>query len=158
VRREFARVPPRQNSVPFFFFMTFVSGLSLSFSLCFLLSPSVFFIYGSHVVSLFFTFGLLVLLLPFLSIVICRLHYLINSLKVTHPTLHCLAFVSCIATTTSHYFFFMFCFIIFVLHSISVSVLSSALHLALFVLLFALRLLLSYTIRHDLFTLSPNQQ
>lgn len=142
----------------FFFFDVRLWSLSLSHSVSFYLLRVSLSMGLTSSLSLF-TFGLLVLLLPFLSIVICRLHYLINSLKVTHPTLHCLAFVSCIATTISHcFFFFMFCYIIYVLHSISVSVLSSALHLSLFVLLFALRLLLSYTIRHDLFTLSPNQQ
>ena len=130
VRREFARIPRLQNSVPFFYLLSFACGLSLfpALTLFPFLSPSGFIIYGSHVVFSLILLGLLVLLLPFLSIVIFRLQYLINLLKVTHPTLHCLAFVSCIAITISHCFSFMFCFITYVLHSIPVSVLSSALH------------------------------
>ena len=95
---------------------------------------------------------------PFFPSSFFSLQYLINSLKVTHPALRCLTFVSYIATTISHCFSFMSCFITYVLHSISVSVLSYlAFRRCLFYYLFSL-LLLSYTIRHDLFTLSPNQQ
>ena len=111
VRREFARIPRIQNSIPFLNFI-FVRLWSLFFTLFPFISVRFHYLSGSCVVSLmFFLLGIWRRYFLFFASSFYSLQYLINSLKVTHPALHCLAFVSCIATTILHCFSFISCFI-----------------------------------------------
>jgi hypothetical protein len=147
VRREFARTP--RLRLPIFLFI--VLPLSHPDSL---LYPSVFIIYGFRVVflsdfflssSVFFFYGSCIVSLSFLGFWCCSFFFSLSIVifRVTTVSHHlaqgdstCIAILPChsypaLPLLYHTAFLFMLCFIICVLHSIPISVLSSALHLSL---------------------------
>lgn len=105
-------------------------SISLCLSVCLLLSSSAFIFNGSRVVSLsyFWAFGVVT------SFSFHRHFHRLTTVfhHLTHGDSSCTAHSYPALPLLYHTaFLFMFCFIICVLHSISVSVLSSALHLSL---------------------------
>jgi hypothetical protein len=151
------------SKILFLFFIIFVRLWSLFFFLTLFpfISVGFHYLYGSCVDSLsYIFFGLLASLLPFLSIVIFQStvsHQLTqgDSSCTALPgvrILHChyyitLLFLSCPVSSLTFAQHFCLCPVLYL-----------AFRRCLFYYLFSLLLLLSYTTRHDLFTLSPNQQ
>ena len=148
------------SKILFLFFIIFVRLWSLFLTLFPFISVGFHYLYGSCVDSLsYIFFGLLASLLPFLSIVIFQSTV---SHQLTQGDSSCTALpdvriLHCHYYITLLFFHVLFHHLRFAQHFCLCPVLYLAFRRCLFYYLFSL-LLLSYTIRHDLFTLSPNQQ
>ena len=148
------------SKILFLFFIIFVRLWSLFLTLFPFISLGFHYLYGSCVDSLsYIFFGLLASLLPFLSIVIFQSTV---SHQLTQGDSSCTALpdvriLHCHYYITLLFFHVLFHHLRFAQHFCLCPVLYLAFRRCLFYYLFSL-LLLSYTIRHDLFTLSPNQQ